>query len=59
MSSPLITGTAFAALLLSGPGLPEEPLRSGPPVGEANRRGAFFPEFVAGQYAGDARRCPV
>ena len=54
----LITGTALAFLLLAGSGRAGGPLKSGPPVGAANDRDGFRPQFVAGPSAGQ-RLCPV
>lgn len=48
---------AGAWLLFGGLTLAAD-LRSGPQVGNANDRGAFFPKWVAGPFA-DLRRCPV
>jgi hypothetical protein len=58
MSSRLIATAALGALLFAGTGLAENPLRSGPQVGERNNRRGFFPQWVAGPAAGE-RRCPV
>ena len=37
---------------------PVDELKSGPPVGAANNRRGFYPEWVSGPGAGE-RRCPV
>jgi hypothetical protein len=54
----LIAGAALAALLLGGSARAEDPLRSGPPVGAANDRSGFVPQYVTGPLVGQ-RRCPV
>jgi hypothetical protein len=58
MTPRLIAGAAVAALLLAGNVLADNPLKSGPPVGARNNRGAFFPHLVTGPGAGE-QRCPV
>lgn len=58
MNTRLLASTLIAALFIAGNGLTEELLKSGPPVGERNNRGAFFPNLVTGPGAGE-RRCPV
>jgi hypothetical protein len=58
MTSRLIASAAFATLLFAGNTLADEPLKSGPPVGERNNRGKFLPQFVAGPGTGE-QRCPV
>jgi hypothetical protein len=37
----------------------QAPLKSGPPVGAANDRDGFRPQFVAGPGAGGRSLCPV
>jgi hypothetical protein len=44
--------------MLAGPVQADVPLRSGPPVGSANDRSGFFPQWVTGPGAGK-RLCPV
>ena len=58
MTMRLIAGAALAGLLFASNGLAEDPLKSGPPVGAANNRGGFRPQYVTGPYAGQSR-CPV
>jgi hypothetical protein len=58
MSSRLIATAALGALLFAGNSLAENPLKSGPQVGERNNMRGFFPQWVAGPAAGQ-RRCPV
>jgi hypothetical protein len=58
MTARLITSAALAALLFAGSAPAEEPLKSGPGVGERNNRGKFLPQFVTGPFTGE-RRCPV
>ena len=58
MSPRLLAGGAFAFLVLAGPVQADAPLRSGPPVGAANDRGGFRPQWVTGPCAGK-RLCPV
>ena len=58
MTLRLIASTAVAALLLASNGMAEDPLKSGPQVGEKNHRRGFFPQWVTGPAAGQ-RRCPV
>jgi hypothetical protein len=48
---------AATIVLVGSVGLAQE-LKSGPPVGARNNRGAFFPNLVTGPGAGE-RRCPV
>ena len=54
----LIASAALTAVLLGGPALAWDPLRSGPPVGAANDRSGFRPNFIAGPSPGQ-RLCPV
>jgi hypothetical protein len=58
MSPRFLAGAACAVLLLAGPVPADEPLRSGPPVGAANDRDGFLPQWVSGPCAGK-RLCPV
>lgn len=58
MTSRLIASAALATLMLAGHVLAEAPLKSGPPVGARNNRGAFHPQMVTGPGAGE-QRCPV
>jgi hypothetical protein len=58
MTPRLIAGAAVAALVFAGHVLAQTPLKSGPPVGAKNNRGAFHPQMVTGPGAGE-RRCPV
>jgi len=58
MNMRLIAGAALGALLLASNGLAEDVLKSGPPVGAANNRGGFRPQYVTGPYTGQSR-CPV
>lgn len=58
MTPRLIASAAVAVLMLAGHVLAEAPLKSGPPVGAKNNRGAFHPQLVTGPGAGE-RRCPV
>lgn len=58
MTARMITSAALAVLMLAGTSLADEPLKSGPPVGSRNNRGAFMPNFVTGPLAGQ-RYCPV
>ena len=58
MTPGFFTSAALAAMLFAGNGVPEVPLKSGPPVGARNNRGGFFPNLVTGPGAGE-RRCPV
>jgi hypothetical protein len=58
MTHRLLSTAALAVLLLVGSVPAEEPLKSGPPVGARNNRGGFYPNFVAGPFAGEDR-CPV
>ena len=58
MTSRFTAGTALTVLLLAGSVLAEEPLKSGPQVGDRNNRRGFYPEWVAGPASGE-RRCPV
>jgi hypothetical protein len=53
-----LRASALAVLLLGGSVLAEEPLKSGPPVGAANDRNGFYPQWLTGPAAGQ-RRCPV
>ena len=54
----LIASAALAALLLGGKVQAEDPLKSGPQVGDSNSLRGFRPQWVAGVGAGE-RRCPV
>jgi hypothetical protein len=56
MTRRLIASAALAAILLGGDVRADEPLKSGPPVGAANDRRGFRPQFVAGP---GQPRCPV
>ena len=58
MKTRLFAAAAITTLFLAGNGFADELLKSGPPVGERNNRGAFFPNHVAGPGAGE-QRCPV
>jgi hypothetical protein len=44
--------------MLAGPTQADAPLRSGPPVGAANDRDGFRPNWLTGPCAGK-RLCPV
>ena len=57
MTAHFIASVTLTTFLFAGNG-PEEPLKSGPPVGARNNRGGFIPNLVAGPGAGE-RRCPV
>ena len=58
MNLRLIAGAALAGLLFAGNGLADDPLKSGPQVGDRNNRTGFRPQFVTGPYTGETR-CPV
>jgi hypothetical protein len=58
MAPRLLAGAACAFLTLAGLVQADSPLRSGPPVGAANDRSGFFPQWVTGPDAGK-RLCPV
>jgi hypothetical protein len=58
MAPRFLAGAACAFLLLAGPLQANGPLRSGPPVGSANDRRGFCPQWVTGPCAGK-RLCPV
>jgi hypothetical protein len=58
MPPRILTGAVCALLLLTSPALAGGPLRSGPPVGSANDRQGFLPQWVSGPCAGK-RLCPV
>ncbi len=58
MTPRIIASAALAALLIASNGLADDMLKSGPPVGARNNRGAFYPNLVTGPGAGE-RRCPV
>ena len=58
MSPRLFAAGACALLMLAGAIHADGPLRSGPPVGSANDRDGFFPNWVTGPCAGK-RLCPV
>jgi len=58
MPQRIIASAAFAVLLLGGNARADEPLKSGPQVGEENDRRGFYPQWVTGPSAGK-RRCPV
>ena len=58
MASRSLAGATCALLLLAGPILADNPLRSGPPVGSRNNRRGFFPQWVTGPCAGQSL-CPV
>jgi hypothetical protein len=58
MAPRLLAGAACALLTLAGPLPADAPLRSGPPVGAANDREGFRPQWVTGPCAGK-RLCPV
>lgn len=49
---------SLTVVLLTGGVATAADLRSGPPVGAANDRSGFRPQFVAGPSAGQ-RYCPV
>lgn len=53
-----LAGAACALLMLAAPIQADNPLRSGPPVGSANNRRGFFPQWVTGPCAGQSL-CPV
>ncbi|MCI0683492.1 MAG: hypothetical protein L0Y71_15415 [Gemmataceae bacterium] len=59
MTPPIFASAALAAVLF-GADVPvhKPPLMSGPPVGAANNRSGFRPQFVAGPSTGQ-RLCPV
>ncbi len=57
MTPRLIASAALIAVLL-GAAPPPAPLASGPPIGAKNNRSGFFPQYVAGAFAGE-HRCPV
>ena len=58
MTQRLIARAALAAVLFGASVQADQPLKSGPPVGAANDRSGFRPQFVAGPSAGQ-RLCPV
>ena len=58
MTPRLLASAACAFLMLAGPLQADNPLRSGPPVGSANDRSGFCPQWVTGPCAGK-RLCPV
>jgi hypothetical protein len=58
MTHRIISTAAITVVLLAGSVPAEEPLKSGPQVGARNNRGGFYPNFVAGPFAGE-NRCPV
>ena len=58
MTPRILASAAFAVLLITGTGMADEVLKSGPQVGNRNNRGAFHPNLVTGPGAGE-RRCPV
>jgi hypothetical protein len=58
MAPRSVTAAACALLMLAGPLQADSPLRSGPPVGSANDRRGFCPQWVTGPCAGK-RLCPV
>jgi hypothetical protein len=58
MTPRLLASAVCAFLMLAGPLQADSPLRSGPPVGAANDRNGFFPQWVTGPCAGK-RLCPV
>jgi hypothetical protein len=58
MISRLVASAALAVLLSAGSVQAQGPLKSGPPVGTANDRSGFYPQYVTGPCAGQ-RLCPV
>jgi hypothetical protein len=54
----LTAGTTFAFLMITSVAFADDAVKSGPPVGARNNRGAFFPQHITGPGAGE-RRCPV
>lgn len=58
MTRQLIAGATLAVILLGASTQGADTLKSGPPVGAANDRSGFRPQFVAGPSAGQ-RLCPV
>lgn len=58
MSLRRFSAAAMVGLLLAGPAMAWDPLKSGPQVGALNRLNGFVPQNVAGAGAGE-RRCPV
>jgi hypothetical protein len=58
MTLRLLASAALAVFLLGDSAQGEPPLKSGPPVGARNNRRGFFPQYVAGAFAGQLR-CPV
>lgn len=58
MTPRLIANAALAAMLLCGNVQADDRLKSGPPVGAANNRSGFRPQFVTGPSTGQSR-CPV
>jgi hypothetical protein len=58
MSRCLLTGVACSFLAFAGDLIAGEPLRSGPPVGAANNRSGFSPNWVTGPCSGQ-HLCPV
>jgi hypothetical protein len=58
MAPRFLAGAVCAFLLFAGSVQADGPLRSGPPVGSANDRSGFLPQWVTGPCAGK-RVCPV
>ena len=58
MAPRLLAGAVCAFLMLAGTAPADSRLRSGPPVGAANNRAGFFPQWVTGPCAGQSL-CPV
>jgi hypothetical protein len=56
--APRLLAAACTFLMLAGPSQADNPLRSGPPVGSANDRSGFRPQWVTGPCAGKGL-CPV
>jgi hypothetical protein len=58
MPPRFLSFAACAFVMLACPMRADSPLRSGPPVGAANDRDGFFPQWVTGPCAGK-HLCPV
>ena len=58
MNRSLLSGVACCLFVMAGDLIPQEPLRSGPPVGAPNNRRGFSPKWVTGPCA-DRHVCPV
>jgi hypothetical protein len=58
MNRRLLAGVACSLFLITGALVAQELLQSGPPVGAANNRRGFYPNWVAGPCAGQ-NLCPV